>query len=85
MKKRELLNSIGKATERWIGHIFRGNGLLKEVIEGSIDGRRLTGRKRIGMLSELKEDGYANMKRRAGNRETWQSWTPRRTCRQTEH
>ena len=84
-EKRELLNRITKTKKRWIGHIVRGDGLLKEVIEGRIDGRRPSGRKRIGMLSELKEDGYAKMKRRADNRETWRSWMPRRTCRQTEH
>ena len=85
MKKRELFNRITKTKKRWIGHIVRGNGLLKEVIEGRTDGRRLEGRKRIGMLSKLKEDGYANMKRRADNTEIWQSWTPRRTCWETEH
>ena len=84
-EKRELLNRIIETKKRWIGHIVRGNGLLKEVIEGRIDGRRPKGRKRIGLLSELKEDGYANMKRRADNRETWRSWMPIRTCRQTEH
>jgi len=54
-------------------------------MEGRIDGKRPKGRKRIGMLSELKEDGYANMKRRTDNRESWRSWMPRRTCQQTEH
>ena len=74
-----------KTKKRWIGHIVRGNSLLKEVIEDRIDGRRPKGRKRVGMRSELKEDGYANMKRRADNREIWRSWMPRRTCWQTEH
>ena len=63
-EKRELLNRITKTKKRWIGHIVRDNGLLTEVIEVRIDGRRPKGRKRIGMLSELKEDGYAGMKRR---------------------
>ena len=68
-EKRELLNRIAKAKKRWIGHIVRGNGLSKEVIEGRIDGRRPKERKGIGMLSELKEDGHAKMKRRADNRD----------------
>ena len=72
-EKRELLNRITKTKKRWIGHIVRSNGLLKEVIEGRIDGKRSKGRKRIRMLSELKEDGYAKMKRRAYNREIWRS------------
>ena len=84
-EKRELLDRIAKTTKRWIGHIIRGNGLLKEGIEGRIDGRRPKGRKRIGMLSEFKEDGYASMKRGTDKRESWRSWMPRRTCQQTEH
>ena len=60
-EKRELLYRITKTKKSWIGHIVRGNGLLKEAIEGRIDGRRPTGRKRTGMISELKEDGSANM------------------------
>ena len=40
--------------------------MLKEVIEGRIP----KGRKRLGMLSELKEDGYAKMKRRTDTKET---------------
>ena len=84
-EKRELLERITKTTKRWVGHIVCGDALLKVVIEGRIDGRRPRGRKRIGMISELKEDGHANMKRRADNREVWRSWMPRRTCWQTEH
>ena len=54
-EKRELLNRITE--KRWIGHIVRGNGLLKEVLEGRIDERIPKGKKRIGTLSELKENG----------------------------
>ena len=47
-EKRELLNRI-KTKKRWIGHNVRGNGLLKVVIEGSIDGRRPRERERNGV------------------------------------
>ena len=80
-EKRELLNRITRTKKRWIGNIIRGNGLLKDVIEGRIDGKRPRGRKRIRMLSDLKENGHANMKRRNENRELWRNWMPRRTCR----
>ena len=39
-EKRELLNRITTTKKRWIGHIVRGTGLLKEVIEDRIDGKR---------------------------------------------
>ena len=84
-EKSELMDRMTRTKKRRIGHIVLGNGLLKEVIEGRTDGRRPKGRKRIGMINELKEDGYANMKRTADNREIWRSWMPRRICRQTEH
>ena len=32
-EKGDLLNEITKTKKRWIGHIVRGNGLLKEIIE----------------------------------------------------
>ena len=39
-EKRELLDRITKAKKRLIGHIICGDGLLKEIIEGIIDGIR---------------------------------------------
>ena len=48
-----------------------GEGLLREVMEGKMVGNWPRGRPRIGMLEELKEDFFENMKRRAENREEW--------------
>jgi hypothetical protein len=84
-EKRELISRVMKIKKRWIGHVIRGNGLLKEVIEGRMDGKRPRGRKRLGMLNELKEDGYASMKRKVEDRGLWRMWMPKRTCRMTEH
>ena len=35
--------------------------MMKEVMEGRMEGRRCVGRPRIEMLEELKEGSYANM------------------------
>ena len=51
--------------------MLRGNGLLKEVIEGRTEGKRPSGRKRLGMLSVLKDHGDAEIKRRSEDRESW--------------
>ena len=51
--------------------LSRENGLLKELIEGRIDGRRHRGKKRLRILSELKKDGNAKMKRKTKNRGLW--------------
>ena len=58
---------------------MRGDGLLREVIEGKMDGKRPRGRSRIGMLEELKDDAYQQMKR-VENRSEWRCYM-HRTCR----
>ena len=53
--------------------------MLKDVIEGRMEGKPPRGRKRIGMIDDLKEKSYQDMKRRAEDRVSWRSWIPR-TC-----
>ena len=38
-EKRTIMNVITESKKMWIGHILRGDGLLKEVIEGRIVGK----------------------------------------------
>jgi len=78
-EKRSLIKTIVRRKKNWIGHILRGEGLLKDVIEGRMEGKPPRGRKRIGMIDDLKEESYQDMKRRAENRVSWRSWIPR-TC-----
>jgi len=47
---------------------LRHEGLLRDVIEGKMQGKRPRGRPRIGMFYELKEGSY---ERRAEDRERW--------------
>ena len=54
---------IRSRKKNWIGHILRGDGLLKEVMEGRMEGKRGRGRPRIGMLDELIVGSYGDMKR----------------------
>ena len=63
--KRSIVETIVKRKKNWIGHILRGEGLLKDVIEGRMEGKPPRGRKRIGMIDDLKEKSYQDMKRRA--------------------
>jgi len=51
-----------------IGHILKGDGLLKNVIEGRMEGKRTGGRRRIAMINELMEGTYEQMKRIAEDR-----------------
>ena len=50
---REKVETIVRRKKNWIGHIMRGDGLMKEVMEGKMEGKRGRGRKRIGMIDEL--------------------------------
>lgn len=52
--------------KRWTGHIIRGNGVLKDMVEGRVDGKTPREKKRIGMFSDLKKDGMPTE-----NRELW--------------
>ena len=47
--------TIVRRKKNWIGHILRGEGLLKDVIEGRMEGKPPRDRKRIGMIDDLKE------------------------------
>ena len=83
-EKRSLMDMIYKRKKNWIGHITRGDSLMKDVIEGRMIGKRPPGRRRYGMLRELSEGSYATMKRRAEERSDWRNWLPE-TCQMAEH
>ena len=84
-EKRKLLNTILERKKRWLGHILRGESLVKEVIEGRLEGKRGRGKSRIMMLDDIKADEtYEKIKRRAMDRECWRNWMPR-SCFQAEH
>ena len=80
-EERQLLNLIRNRKKNWIGHILRGDGIVKEVIEGRIEGERTKGRQRAGMLGDLVVGSYGDTKRRAENGAEWRRWLPW-TCRE---
>lgn len=71
-----LIRTIINRKKTWIGHVVRGEGLLKLVMEGRMEGRRPRGRRRIGMIDDLTKGSYVVMKRRAEDREKWRCWMP---------
>ena len=76
--QRQLISVLRNRKRKWIGHVLREDGLLKEVIEGRMEGKRLPGAPRKGMLDELKlkHASYADMKKIAEDREKWRSYMP---------
>ena len=83
-QKRCLVKTIRERKKNWIGHVLRGNGLLRDVLEGRMLGKRPKGRPRIGMIDDLMEGSFAKMKRRAEGREEWRRWVPG-TCLTAEN
>ena len=76
-ESRRIISVIRDRQKKWIGHIIRGDSLLKRAIERHFVGKPKKGRKRITFLSYLKDgQPYDVLKRRADNREEWRSWTP---------
>ena len=93
-EKRTIVETIARRKKNWIGYTMRGDGLMKEVMEGKMEGKIGPGRKRIGMImiDDLLEKGkerYVDLKRRAKewqvwNRQEWIVWLPG-TCHMAEH
>ena len=80
-----MLEIIWKRKKKWIGHILKGESLVKDVLEGKLEGQRGRGRPPIMLLDYIKNrDSYAIIKRRASDREKWREWVPR-TCPWAEH
>src|SRR6476659_3651088 len=75
-KKRSLINTIWDRKKNWIGHVVRGDGLMKLVLEGRMEGKRPRGRPRMGMIDDVLDETYGDMKRKAENRENWRFWKP---------
>ena len=71
-----ILQTVNRRKVNWIGHILRGNCLLKQVTEGKIEGSiEVTGRRgrRFKLLLDgLKEAlGYCKLKAEAPDRAVW--------------
>ena len=55
VESRRIVDTIVRRKKNWIGHVVRGDGLLKLVLEGRMENKRARGRTRIGMIDDLME------------------------------
>ena len=69
-EERMILNNIVRRKANWIGHILRRNGILHDVIEGKIEGKRGPGRTQF--MDDLKNGRrYGKLKEEAQDRDKW--------------
>ena len=50
---RKMLEQIKKRKRTWLGHWLRRNGLLKDDLEGTVNGKKFRGRKRYQMIDNI--------------------------------
>src|SRR6476469_4339452 len=76
-EKRRLIKTIWDRKTNWIGHVVTGDGLMKLVLEGRMEGKRPRGRPIMGVIDDVLNETYGDMKRKDENRENWRIWKPR--------
>jgi hypothetical protein len=54
-KTRCLIRTIGERKKNWIGHMLRGDGLVRDVVEGRLLRSRPQDRPMMRMIDELRE------------------------------
>ena len=73
-KERDILHTVKRRKDNWIGQILRGNCLLKHFIEGKIERTGRRGRRRKQLLDNLKEKiSYWKLKEGSLDRNTWRN------------
>jgi hypothetical protein len=76
-EKRVLWNNIVQRRDRLIGHLLRHEGLLKTVIEGTVEGKRCRGRPRLCFIQQIVSDvrckNYTEMKQLTESRREWRA------------
>ena len=60
---RDIMKTIWQK-KNWIGHVLRGNGLLRDVLEGRMLGKKRQGKPRTGMIDDSMEGLFLKMKRK---------------------
>ena len=69
---RIMLELIRKRKRNWLGHWLRRNCLLKDALEGMVNGKKIRGGRRYQMIDNITINGlYEDTKRKAEKRVEW--------------
>ena len=74
--QRQLMDTIWQRKKKWIGHILRREGLMRDALEGRMEGKRGRGRPKKNLLEDLEAEGYRQLKDMAQDRKLWRKWKP---------
>ena len=71
---RIMLELIRKRKKDWLGHWLRRSCLLKDALEGMVNGKKVRGRRRYQMIYNIMINGlYEDTKRKAEKRVEWEN------------
>ena len=79
-EKRTLFETIYGRQRKWLGHDMRHQGLLMDVIEGRLIGKKGRGRKKKTLFCHWRRkensrtETYGEIKRNAEVRDEWREW-----------
>lgn len=68
-EERSVIKTIRERQRKWMGHIMRGDYLLRDIIEGRMEGKTTRERPRVMLLDwAMEKNGYSKMKRGSKSR-----------------
>ncbi len=70
----QLMDIIKRRKLKWYGHVTRGNGLSKTILQGTVQGKRKQGRPKKTWMDNIKEwtgMNHNQIKSEASNRNQW--------------
>ena len=71
-EERITLELIRKRKINWLGHWLRRNCLLKDALQGMVNGKKIRGRRRYQMIDNIMINGLCeDTKRKAEKRVEW--------------
>jgi len=56
-----MLPTITRRKTNWVEYILREQSLLRDVMEGRMEGRRTRRRRRVGMIDDLERGIYVRL------------------------
>jgi len=71
---RKILSTIWSRKHKWMGHVLRHDGLLRDMLKGRMLGKKTRGRRRIQLIDDLEEKKhYTDLKKAADDRSVWRT------------